>query len=131
MADLIVLLDTSILIDYFRKENKEKTYLYIVSKDYDLAISTITEFEFLNGVNDKNIDTVNSLLKEFLILDFNSECAKISSKIYKNLKKINKLIPPPDIFIAATAINNNMELVTLNENHFQHISGLKLLKRTN
>jgi predicted nucleic acid-binding protein len=38
-----ILIDTSVLIDYFRKKNKGKTLLYSLSLKYNISISTITE----------------------------------------------------------------------------------------
>lgn len=53
MEDRRILIDTSILIDYFRKEDKKKTLFFRHSLKYSLAISTITEFEFMSGLNPK------------------------------------------------------------------------------
>ncbi len=48
----MILLDTSILIDYFRKKNKEKTILYhLFSEEEDLAISVIPKYELMFGIN--------------------------------------------------------------------------------
>jgi tRNA(fMet)-specific endonuclease VapC len=45
MADKIVLVDTSILIDYFRKKDKEKSVLVtLVKQDYNYCISSVTEY---------------------------------------------------------------------------------------
>ncbi|GEM_PF-1746106 len=44
MDDRGILLDTTILIDYFRKSDKEKTILYQISQtDSDLYLSTISD----------------------------------------------------------------------------------------
>jgi len=54
MANTLVLLDTSILIDYFRKKDKAKTRLYELSDLYDgFVISAITEFEIYSGCEAK------------------------------------------------------------------------------
>jgi predicted nucleic acid-binding protein len=50
----------------------------------------------------------------------------IASEIYIDLKSKNHLIPAPDIFIAATAIKNEMQLATLNQGHFSRIKHLKM-----
>lgn len=122
-----ILIDTSVLIDYFRKKNKRKTLLYSLSLKYNFAISTITEFEFLVGLSDKHLEFASKLFENFFILPFDSRCAKAATKIYKNLKSKNQLISPPDIFIAATAIANNLSFATLNLKHFERISNLELI----
>jgi predicted nucleic acid-binding protein len=98
MENSVILIDTSILIDYFRKEKKDKTILYNLSQDYNFSISSITEFEFLSGFKDKDLEFARELLKDIVVIPFDSGCAKIASDIYKDLKANNLLIEPPDIF---------------------------------
>lgn len=45
MATKTALLDSTILIDYFRKKNKSKSTLYKLSANYNYCISSITVFE--------------------------------------------------------------------------------------
>ena len=46
MADKIVLVDTSILIDYYRRTNKERTvWICLVRRGHTFAISTVTKYE--------------------------------------------------------------------------------------
>jgi predicted nucleic acid-binding protein len=50
MADKIILIDTSILIDYFRKADKENAALVaIVKQSYTYCISSVTEYEIYRG----------------------------------------------------------------------------------
>lgn len=50
MADTILMVDPSLLIDYFRKTDKPKTRLVQRSEQYErLAISSVTEFEVYSG----------------------------------------------------------------------------------
>src|SRR5436190_1512572 len=47
----IVCLDTSILIDYFRKKSKEDSTFYkLTAYSYSFAVTTITVFEIYRGV---------------------------------------------------------------------------------
>jgi predicted nucleic acid-binding protein len=48
-----VLVDTSILIDFFRRENKKKSLLYRIRQTHEIYTSSISEFEFLAGVKCK------------------------------------------------------------------------------
>jgi tRNA(fMet)-specific endonuclease VapC len=127
MEGQTVLVDTSILIDYFRKKRKDRTPLYRLSLEYNLAVSTITEFEFLVGLKAENAGFAVQLFERFIVFPFDSECVKSAAAIYQGLKRKNRLIPAPDIFIAATAITNGIDLATLNKRHFQTIDGLQLL----
>ncbi len=45
MANKIVLVDTSILIDYYRKTNKEKSvWINLVRHSYSFAVSAVTKY---------------------------------------------------------------------------------------
>lgn len=51
------MIDTSILIDYFRKTDKTKSKLVSHFRQFDtLFISTITEFEIYNGASQSHKD---------------------------------------------------------------------------
>lgn len=50
MENEIICLDTSILIDFFRKKKKEYSVLYELSQKYvTFATSVITEYEIFTG----------------------------------------------------------------------------------
>lgn len=121
-----ILIDTSILIDYFRKTQKETTLFYRLSTDYDFLASVITGFEFRIGVTPQNRAYVETLFSIVSVISFDSECVEKAVEIYQTLKSNNQLIPLPDIFIAATAIAQNVQLATLNRKHFERINNLQL-----
>jgi tRNA(fMet)-specific endonuclease VapC len=123
-----VIVDTSILIDYFRKQKKEKSILYNLNLNYEIAISIITEFEFLVGFeNTKELSFIDNMFGFFEIIPFDSKCVKTAVNIYRQLKKDSKLIPAPDLFIASTSISHNLDIATLNKNHFERVTGIKMI----
>ena len=69
--------------------------------------------------------------KEFLqritILSFDSSEVAKASLINKELKKNRKQIDIADLFIAATAMANNLPFATLNKKHFEIIEGLLIV----
>ncbi len=121
-----LLIDTSILIDHLRKTQKDKTIFYQLASQYDYLISTITEFEFSIGSTPQNRQFTEELLARLPILPFDSTCVKTASEIYRDLKAKNQLISLPDIFIVATAITHDIQLLTLNRKHFERVENLKL-----
>lgn len=128
MAEEIILLDTSVLIDYFRKKDKSKSFLYILAKNYNLfGISSITEFEIYTGSGEQQINYWDNFFKEIIIYPFDSETSRIAALLNKELKPKRNQIDIPDLFIAATAIKNTLVIATLNKKHFEKIKGLKLL----
>jgi tRNA(fMet)-specific endonuclease VapC len=66
-----------------------------------------------------------------IVLPYDSQVNKIAIDIFRKLKRINKLLDAPDLFIAASAIANEMQLATLNKKHFSRIKGLKLVHDKN
>ncbi|MCH8318688.1 MAG: type II toxin-antitoxin system VapC family toxin [Bacteroidetes bacterium] len=128
MERVTICLDTTILIDYFRKKNKERTAFYHLSLEYNFAISTATEYEYLVGFKDKNRQGAKDIFKNLSIIPFDSKLVKEACEIYHELININKLISPLDIFIAATARSNDLELATINIKHFKWIKKLKLIE---
>jgi len=123
-----ILIDTTILIDHLRKQKKDKTIFYRLSFQCNYMISSITEFEFSVGSTLPNREFVEKLLAKLSVLPFDSACVKTVVEIYRNLKSKNQLISLPDIFIAATAITHDLQLLTLNRKHFERVDNLKLHK---
>lgn len=126
-----LLIDTSILIDHLRKPQKDKTTFYQLSTKYDFVISAVTEFEFSIGSSPANRQFTEKLLAGLPVLPFDSACVKSASKIYQDLKARNQLISLPDIFIAATALTHDFQLLTLNHKHFERVSSIKLFVNEN
>jgi len=127
LEDRRILIDTSVVIDHFRNKNKQKSLLYELSKDNKLFLSAISKFEFLVGTKPSQISQTEKLIEGFFILSFNSNVAAVASDIAKELKTKNRIIEFRDIFIAATAIANDIPLSTLNVKHFERIDDLKLI----
>jgi tRNA(fMet)-specific endonuclease VapC len=128
MADKKIMIDSTILIDYFRKTDKSNSILVKHSTNYNkIYISTITEFEIINGATPAQLDFWNLMLKSMIILDFDSKAARHAASIIQQLKRKRKSIDKPDLFIAATAIRHGLKLDTANKKHFKFIDGLDLL----
>lgn len=128
MADKKLMIDTSILIDYFRKSNKANSRLIAHFRQYNqLYISSITEFEVYNGATEAHKQFWKGMLQGLTILDFDGKAARQAAAIVGQLKAKRKTIDKPDLFIAATAIVHGLTFDTLNIKHFIHIDNLDLL----
>ncbi|MEO6721421.1 MAG: type II toxin-antitoxin system VapC family toxin [Ferruginibacter sp.] len=128
MADKRLMVDSTILIDYFRKTDKNNSRLVSHFKSYDsLYISSITEFEVINGATSVHLQFWDQMLLRFTILNFDSKAAREATEIVRQLKAKRKSIDKPDLFIAATAVAHGLTLDTTNKKHFVHIDTLTLL----
>jgi len=128
MANDIVLLDTSVLIDYFRKKDKSNTRLFQLADIFSVfCISSITEYEIYSGTTAEQSDFWNELLSRITVIPFGSETVRAAVEINKDLKQKRKQINIADLFIAATATGNNLPFATLNKKHFERVESLKLV----
>ena len=124
------MVDSTILIEYFRKTDKANSKLVAHFKNYDqLYISSVTEFEVVNGATQSHLQFWDGMLPRFTILSFDSKTARQAAEIVAELKTKRKTIDKPDLFIAATAVVNGLTLDTLNVKHFIHIDSLQLLTK--
>lgn len=129
MENKMILVDTSILIDYYRKTNKEKSiWVSLVRKEYSFAISAITKYEIYARATSAQLSFWDSIFKQISIISFDEACADTAVKINATLKRKRKQIDVADLFIAATAIAYNFTFVTLNKKHFDRIEGLRMIE---
>lgn len=91
MADKIVLVDTSILIDYFRKQDKEKSMLVaLVKQGYTYCISSVTEFEIYRGALLGQLLFWDNLLQKVEVLPFDKAASRVAVDINAELKRKRK-----------------------------------------
>ncbi len=126
-----VILDTSVVIDFVRRKDKENTLLFNLPKNgYKLHISILTHTELYSGKRVWNsIEAEQDLEKLFYgmhILPLETEISKKAGKI--RAQNNTTII---DAIIAATAINHRLSLATLNLKDFEDIEGLLLFNNIN
>ena len=125
----MILLDSSILIEMFRKKDKEKTLFYSLSQTSDdLCISSITHYEIGIGNRKAHADYWELLSENLRVISFDKACSNCAVTIYLDLLNANKMIDLADILIGATAVAYNIPIATLNVKHFERIEGLKIIK---
>lgn len=124
-----ILLDTSVIIDFLRTQDKENTLLFtLLSRRYRLCVSIITHTELYAGrsVWDKDKkearNELQTLLSGIQLFPLGRRVSKKAGEIRAKYG-VNLL----DAIIAASAIVWNIELVTLNTKDFEMIAGLRLL----
>ena len=128
MEHTAILIDTSIVIDFIRKKEKDKTWFWVLMSDYECFISVISIFELYNGATDNSKkESIDKIIKWLKVIPLDFACSVKASDIYLFLKKANRLIEFRDIFIAATSIISRIPIATLNSKHFEHIPEIKLI----
>jgi len=110
------------------KKDKSKSLLYKLSENYrSFAVSVITQYEIYIGTLPAQIEFWDDFFLNITVLPFDAETTKIAVAINTDLKRSNKQIDIPDLFIAATAIMHNLPCATLNKKHFERITKLQLI----
>ncbi len=128
MATPNVLLDTTIVIDFLRKTNKQNSIFMQLLDQYQFYISVITQFETEIGLKSPQHQTeYQDLLARVVVLSIDSPCIEQAVEIHKYLKLNNALIGMADLLIGATALCYQLPVVTLNYKHFSLIPHLTLI----
>jgi tRNA(fMet)-specific endonuclease VapC len=129
MAEKIVLADTSLLIDFFRKSDKSKSHLVsLIRKGYEFCIWVITEYEIYSGAAASQVGYWQEFLKKINVIPLDQSAIKEAVNINNVLKAKRKQIELADLFIAVIAVSNNLPVATLNKKHFERVESLVLVE---
>ncbi len=124
------LIDTDVIIDYLRAKLKlKKEFL-----EDGAGISIISFGELIYGAykstsSEHSLSIALSFIKEsnLQIVDLNQEVIFNFGTLKAELEKAGVRLEDFDLLIAATALVNNLILITRNIKHFKRIKGLKLI----
>ena len=120
---MVHLIDTDILIDFFRKRPAAGEYL---DSKGDWSYSVTTAMELFAGANDKKqIAEMTRFLNAYSMLQLSPDIGARALDIIKGYSNADG-IDPIDAILAATAIAGEMTLSTRNGKHFRNIKGLQL-----
>ena len=113
----MILVDTSVLIDYFRGGNQDKTLLFeeILQQDIPFGISPYTYQELLQGARS---ETEFTMLRDYLStqtmykLPDKPDTFERAARLYYDLRRKGITIRSTiDVLIALTAIENRLRLL--------------------
>lgn len=127
-----VLVDSDTLSFYFKKYPKviaeAQDYL---QQNQIFTFSIISRFEIMRGMKVRNATGQLKFFDSFCrlneIIELNDKIIIRAADIYADLYKSGQLVGDADILIAATALENNLPVVTNNESHFNRITDLQIL----
>jgi predicted nucleic acid-binding protein len=123
-----ILVDTDVIIDTIRNENKAIVFLEKVEKNYSIAISEITNMELIVGCRNKNeLSELKKFLKHFEIISLNE---LIGTKAKELLEKyyLSHHLLIPDALNASVSIILNIPFVSKNHKDYAFIKELNLLQ---
>jgi tRNA(fMet)-specific endonuclease VapC len=124
------LLDSDVVADYLKGRNSARTLLEPLFPD-GLAISIITYAEVYEGVyygrdRRRHEQGFRAFLHAVAVLSLTQAVARRYAVLRGSLQRQGQIIDQPDLFIAATALQHDLILVTRNRQHFERIPQLQL-----
>jgi vapC-like nucleic acid-binding protein len=124
------LIDTDTIIFALRKD-KSVLAEFEENKNIPISISMITYAELVFGAKrsqneQKNMIKVNRIRKIYPIEELNEGVMEVFADIKAKMLGKGIRIEDMDLLIAATAIYNDLTLVTNNTKHFENIPDLRL-----
>lgn len=122
------LIDTNIIIYRLKNLGNVNSNFRLHQND-NILISVITYGELIYGAEksnnrSKNLLTAYQIRNIFPILDITAEVMEVFGKVKSDVTRNGRPIDDMDLLIAATAISNDLTLVTHNLKHFGTIQNL-------
>jgi len=127
-----ICLDTDILVNFLRNEEKAVSFIEENETSKELAITYINAFELYYGAyksnkQEQNLDAAFRLLSRLTLLNLNDDSVREAAKILVKLEKHGSIIDFRDILIGSMALVNKYSIKTNNVKHFNRIEGLQIL----
>ncbi|MBK8396801.1 MAG: type II toxin-antitoxin system VapC family toxin [Leptospiraceae bacterium] len=121
----MALCDTNILIEFWKGNPSVVTNLTKLSIE-NISISSVTQMELYYGALDKNeLSKIKRALAALILIPISENISNFSVELIERYSKSHGL-EIPDAIIAATAIQRNIKLYTLNKKDFKYIEDLHL-----
>ena len=97
----------------------------------EILLCSIVKAELTNGAYHsarmaENLRLLQRFFEPFLSLPFDDACTNAYGRIRSDLAQLGTPIGPNDLLIAATAIANDLTLITANTREFGRVVGLSL-----
>ncbi len=124
------LLDTDICVFFLRGDEAIHSHINEIGRE-TIAISVVSLVELRYGAEYsaetiKNHQVIDNFVGGLTVIGVDDNTARAFAKIKTELRRSGSLIPDFDLLIAATAVANNLTLITNNTAHFSRISNLRL-----
>ena len=123
----MVLVDSNILIRFSRGDDVAAKWLERFEESTELRISNITRMELLIGARDKaHLKNIRQFLSRYLTIHINEMISQRASSLIEAYN-LSHGLQIADSLIAATALELDCELATINRKDFRFIEDLRLV----
>ena len=118
-----VLFDTTIVIDLLR--GHRTAHSYVLRLDAVPAASEITRVEVLRGVRSGERRITERLLATFRWIAIDESVARRAGELGRRWRASHRGLATADLVIAATALEHDLDLATMNVRHFPMFEALE------
>lgn len=120
-----VLVDTSVWIEFFRKDTATSRALEALIKAGRVVVPGIVVFELLQGVKpEKEKGRIMDLLSNLDYVEMSKDLWASAAVLSRSLKDKGLNLPLSDVLLAAIALKHNLPLFTLDA-HFDSMAEVK------
>lgn len=118
----MIVLDTSVLIDYFRGKNNSFDFV----SNSDATTTVITYHEILSGIKHRKAKKEEAFYRRFFsdikILDLDLKAVEESSDIMARLLSQGRVVNTLDVLISGIAMTNGADKIVSRDKDFLEIS---------
>jgi len=134
------LLDSNIISEGSKPSPNSRVVELLNVRGVESALSSVTAFELLYGVNVLPAGTRKDRLQAYLdetvfpfynVLAYDFKCSEIHADVMAKLKSVGQMVPYQDSQIASVALANGLILVTRNVKDFEPVAQYFPLKIEN
>ncbi len=123
-----VIVDTSVLISFFRGEDKIADKVSSLLQNNRVVTTGIIIAELLQGMKDmKEESNISDILAETSPLEITIDLWIKAGKLALSLRRKGINLPLTDVAIGVLAIEHNLHILTLDK-HFEQIPGVRVYK---
>ena len=123
---MTMLLDTSVLVDHLRADDRAVRLLVrLFEGDEPVWAATPSRTEILAGIRAAERDAMSRLFALISWIDIDASIADAAGELARRFRRSHTGIDTTDYLIAAAAQSISASLVTLNVRHFPMFAGLK------
>ena len=121
------LVDSNVLMRFFKRKDDAVELMNLLRKRGRLVMSALSIMELQAGWTDEQTEHLFPHLLELLdVEDLTHNILQYAGTLRRNYKQKGIILQPLDTLIAATAIKNEIWMVTYNRKDFEPIKELKL-----
>jgi predicted nucleic acid-binding protein len=130
----ILLVDTNIVSFLFKGDSRATLYApYLEGKRLAISFMTVAElfqWAYVRHWGPVRWEQLEQSLKSYVVLPFDVNLCRLWGKVRSECRAKGHPISPQDVWIAATALEYDLALVTHNPSDFESVAALKIIAET-